>query len=142
MRCSTAFPACERIHKIQHDCCPTGNTGRRANLMIELQKQIVEFYLKNGSMKHTAIMFEISTQLVRRYLINAGVYSTPQIKAANELYSSGSTVEQIADSLCISRKAVISMLPYRKGTYKAPPSPNALRIRECRERKNRTINGL
>lgn len=57
--------------------------------MIELQKQVVEFYLKNGSIKHTAAMFEISTQLVRRYLINAGVYSTPKIETATELYNRG-----------------------------------------------------
>ena len=103
--------------------------------MIELQKQVIEFYLKNGSIKHTAAMFEISEQLVRRYLINAGVYSTPKIEAANELYNRGCTVDQIANALRIGRKTVISMLPYRKGTYKAPPSPNALRIREYRERK-------
>ena len=102
--------------------------------MIELQKQVVKFYLKNGSITHTAAMFEISQEVARRYLINAGVYSTPRIEAANELYNRGCTVDQIADALRIGRKAVISMLPYQKGTYKAAPSPNALRIREYRKR--------
>ena len=103
--------------------------------MIELQKQVINFYLKNGSINYTAAMFGISAQLARRYLINAGVYSTPRIEAANELYNRGYTVDQIAHALRIGRGTVISMLPYRKDTYKAPPSPNALRIRKWRERK-------
>lgn len=103
--------------------------------MVDFQKQVIEYYLKNGSIKHTAVMFEVSDQLVRRYLINAGLYSTPRIKEVTGLYNKGLTADQISNKLHITRKTVISMLPYRKGTYKAPPSPGALRVRKCLARK-------
>ena len=104
--------------------------------MVDFQKQVIEYYLKNGSIKHTAVMFEVSDQLVRRYLINAGLYSTPRIKEVTGLYNKGLTADQISNKLRITRKTVISMLPYRKGTYKAPQSPRALRVLKCMARKN------
>jgi len=108
--------------------------------MVKLWEQAIELYLKNGSMKHTAAMLEISPALVRRYLVIAGVYSTPRIEVINELYNKGYTIAQIATTLNLHRNTVLSMIPYQRGTRKAPPSPNALRIRRCRERKKKKVD--
>lgn len=102
---------------------------------MEIIERALQIYGNTQSIKETARILQISEQVVRRYLINAGAYTSPQIASILSLHEEGKTVPEICSLLNISRSAVQSVLPYTKGTYKAPPSENALKIRQTRAKQ-------
>lgn len=78
----------------------------------------------------------ISDQKTRRTLIELGLYTTPQIKMAQQLQAEGKTIDEIAAELGCSRNNVIAMLPYDKGSYnRKTPTANAARLRQWRKQK-------
>lgn len=102
------------------------------------KSEIVELYERTGTICGTAKIVGAGHQAVRRILWEAGVYTSPQFEQINQLYSSGYDVAQICDMLSMSRSAVMSYLPYIRGTRIAGErTVNAIRIIKCRtKRKN------
>lgn len=107
---------------------------------MDIQERAIELYKSIQSIKVVSKSLGISEQLVRRYLINAGVYTNERIQTILSLYEEGKHVDEICKELGLKRSTVQSVLPYTKGTYKSKPSKNAERIRKCRE-KNKVGRG-
>nr|DAH41778.1 MAG TPA: Protein of unknown function (DUF1670) [Caudoviricetes sp.] len=74
----------------------------------------------------------LSLGKVRKILLTVGLIETEESKFLKQ----GLTVEEIAQKLNKTVKAVSSRIPYEKGMYNAEyPSENALKIRETRNKK-------
>lgn len=100
------------------------------------KSEIVELYERTGSICATAKIVGAGHQAVRRILWEAGVYTSPQFEEINQLYSRGYDVAQICDMLSMSRSAVMSYLPYTRGTRIAGERTiNSIRIMKCRAKK-------
>lgn len=99
-----------------------------------IQERAVELYRSVHSIKGVSESLQISEQVARRYLINAGEYTNDRIRAILSMYEDGKSVEEICKEFGIKKSAVHSSLPYTKGTYKDTPSKNAVNIRKCREK--------
>ncbi|MEX1551775.1 DNA-binding response regulator [Enterococcus sp. C50] len=78
---------------------------------------IVHTYLNSSSIRETAIHHNMSRQKVRKILITAGVYSTPQSIKVNELLDNGYTTQEVAEKLDISVGTVNNLTSYRRGEY-------------------------
>lgn len=99
------------------------------------KEKIITIYRLTRSLNETARQTGLSSQKVRRFLINAGEYVSPAAEQIRSMYTSGCTPEEIRKALGLSRSAVFSYLPYRKGEYNAEsPTENALRIRRHRQK--------
>lgn len=84
------------------------------------------------SQKEIARRLNISESKVRKILITIGAIETD----ISRMYASGMTVDEIAEKIEVSVKAVNNHIPYQKGIYNAEyPSKNALKIRKCREKE-------
>lgn len=98
--------------------------------------EIIELYRRTGSIRATAAIVGASEQAVRRILIEAGEYTSPQVEAVAKLLARGLTQQEIGERLGLSYSAVNSYCPYERGTHIAGQcTPNALRIRAYRARK-------
>lgn len=98
---------------------------------------VVEAYQKEHTIKRAAMLAHISEQKARKLLITAGVIQ-PEMSREILLYRSrGLKLDEIAHKLGISRKAVLSYLPYTRPVYNQPTrSKNAEKI--ARWRSTRT----
>lgn len=95
-------------------------------------QSVLRLWEQDISQKEIARRLRISPQKVCKILVTAGAIET----AESNLQKQGLTVQQIAERLEKSEKAVICRLPYDKGIYNAEyPTVNALKIRKCREKK-------
>lgn len=100
--------------------------------------KIIAYYSSCESMKETARKFGLSHQKIRKILITAGKFSSPQTNMIMSLNERGLSAEEIAKKMNVTKKCVLSYLPYSKGMYYADnPTENALRIRKCKEKKKR-----
>ena len=98
--------------------------------------EIIELYRRTDSIRATAAIVGASEQAVRRILIEAGEYTSPQVEAVAKLLAQGLTQQEIGERLGLSNSAVNSYCPYERGTRIAGQcTPNALRIRAYRARK-------
>ena len=103
---------------------------------MDTAERIIEYYISCESMDDTAKTFGLSHQKVRKILITAGVYSSPETNMAISLLEKGLKVEEIAKRMGVTKKTVSSYLPYSKCMYNMDnPTENALRIRKCRDKK-------
>lgn len=99
-------------------------------------KDILDKYHLGMSMNRIAEDLSISPQVVRRALITAGRYNSPKAECVQLLHNKNMPVPDIAASLRMSNSAVASYLPYSRGPRKDwEVTENALKIRECREKK-------
>lgn len=99
-------------------------------------KQMTKMFLSGQSIREIASAANVSRQVVRRVLIEAGLFESEISNQISRLAADGKSPDEIANMLEISRSAVNSYLPYSKGRYKTDaPTENALRIRKTRERK-------
>lgn len=116
-------PAC--IPRIPVDMLDDPTTGKITSL------------LRQGlTVSGIARVLNLSHQKVRRTLIALGLYTTPKIQRVQELAANGLSVDDIAAALGISRKNVISMLPYSKGAYKlSTPTATAAYLRQWKKGK-------
>lgn len=97
---------------------------------------VLRLHEQGESVKTIAQRLIISESKVRRILITAGAYTSPTVEYIRSHVAAGEPVEEIADALGISTKAVIGNMAYTKGMYGAEyPSKNALAIRRCRSKK-------
>ena len=100
------------------------------------KSDIIAKYSMAGSIKRTASELNVSHSTVRRVLIEAGLYTSQRAEDVCRLREKGLSPDQIAESLKITRNAVMAYLPYNRGYQLGRnKSVNALRIRACRERK-------
>lgn len=103
-----------------------------------MKNEIIKTYHECGSIRMTAAMHQLSTYKVRKLLIDAGEYTNEVASQVNELHDLGLSVEEIAEQLEISPKAVSGYLPYTKGPYGSlTPTKNAQNIRAYRARKSK-----
>ena len=100
------------------------------------KSDIIAKYSMTGSIRRTASELNVSHSTVRRVLIEAGLYTSQRAEDICRLCEKGLSPDQIAESLKITRNAVMAYLPYNRGyQLGGNKSANALRIRACRERK-------
>ena len=100
------------------------------------KSDIITKYSMTGSIKRTASELNVCHSTVRRVLIEAGLYTSQRAEDVCRLHEKGLSPDQIAESLKITRNAVMAYLPYNRGYQLGRnKSVNALRIRACRERK-------
>lgn len=103
---------------------------------IASEAEIIAYYLSCRSIKQTARHFGCWHGVVRKMLINNGLYTNATAKKVIELVESGKTVAEIVAEIGVTKTTVSSYLPYTRGTYMQPSeSENAQRIRKCREKK-------
>lgn len=99
-------------------------------------KEVSEIWKQCDSIKATAAHLQISESAVRKALITEGLYTNSTVSSILELRERGLTQQEIAEQLGISVTAVNANLPYERGTYlDQNKTQNALKIRECRDRK-------
>lgn len=92
---------------------------------------VARLWEQKCSQREIANRLNISEPKVRKILITIGAIKTDE----SQLFATGLSIEEIADKLGKSPKAVLGRLPYIKGQYGAEyPSINALRIRKSREK--------
>ena len=121
----------------------------RANLIARAAELYEEPYDDRKPRKRTlptiasvAEVMQLDRLAVRKLLITANMYSTERSRVAQALYRSGASVDEIGKKLEINHAAVISWLPYGKGSYKLKePSLNAEQCREYHMR-NRAVKQL
>ena len=103
--------------------------------MNKLEKDVIRKYELTGTLKGTSRLCFVSTQKVRKILLTNGIMPDSDIThEVVRLREAGLSINDIANKLNVSHKAVHAHLPYDKGMYLADnPSINALRIRKHRE---------
>lgn len=90
------------------------------------------------SVAEIARRLKISEQKTRKILITAGAWSSPLSLKIAKMREDGKSIDEISDSLGITRNAVLSYTPYGRGMKNAEyPTVNALRIRKCRQNKKK-----
>ncbi len=100
------------------------------------QKEILDAYNRQKSIRATARDLGISEAAVRKVLVTYRVIDTPLVRRIAELRAAGMPNKDIAALLDISTNCVDVNSPYARGTYLKPSKTlNAERIRECRARK-------
>ena len=105
--------------------------------------EIVEYYNnKDKSIKQIARQFGISESKALKCLVTANIYPTDTAILVKKMRDKAMTESEIAESLGMTRNAVLSYTPYDRGMQDAEyPSVNALRIRACRAKKKGAENG-
>lgn len=78
---------------------------------------VVSAYTKGESQKAIARRFDISPQAVRRIFVSNGCMPSGYTDEINRLYNHGYSVSDIASRFGITDKAVMSHLPYIRGSY-------------------------
>lgn len=97
---------------------------------------IISYYKSCRSIKGTARIFQISTQTVRKLLIDAREYTSPMSEKVRKLYESGQTPQEIMKILECSYSTVQAYLPYCRPSYSVDEkSKNAEHIARWRKRK-------
>lgn len=102
------------------------------------KEQIIAAYKQCHSIKQTARDLQISHNLARRVLIEAGLYTNARAQQIYELYDAGLSPQEIEKRLSLSHSTVIEYLPYTKGYSKTVcKTLNARRIAACRAKKKK-----
>ena len=106
----------------------------------EFMQRVAEYYESTkddpdaeGSIRETAIHFDINRVKVRKILITEGLLSSPITENAVHMRADGMTIQEIASALGISASTVSTYLPYTdKVDSSLDPSPHAERVRKYR----------
>lgn len=100
-------------------------------------REIIKLYKMGLSINKIHEMTGKSSSKIRKLLITKGLWKDELSQKVAALLREGKTEEEIAEILGKSKKLINSRCPYTKGMYGWDLSPNALRIRKCRENKKR-----
>lgn len=93
---------------------------------------VARLWEQKCTQREIANRLKISEPKVRKILISIGAIETDE----SRLFATGLSIEEIADMMGKSPKAVLGRLPYIKGQYGAEyPSINALCVRKSREKQ-------
>lgn len=99
-------------------------------------EKVVKTYEQCESLRETALIHQISAGNARKILVTCGAYDSPLYRRVTELREDGKNVAEIAQTLNRSEQCVISYVPYTRGERTGESqTPNAIRIRRCRENK-------
>lgn len=101
--------------------------------------EIVKCYNSGMSLTEISQYNDISMQKARKILITAGVYTSETYDKIKELRAEGKSDWEIMDRIDISKKALNSYTPYKRGLYNLSEeyaSSNALAIRNFRKRRS------
>ena len=86
-----------------------------------------------GSIRETAIHFNITRTKVQKILVTTGDHTSPQVEEIKGLRSKGMSVKDIAEKMNISLGTVSSSLPYTVSFYgTADPTDHAAAVRGYR----------
>lgn len=96
--------------------------------------RICDCYARTDSIKATAKEFEIDMGQVRKCLITSGAYESAISRAIHALQKYGVPKSAICEELAISKSFYCNNTPYTRFEPEEP-TINALRIRDCRKRK-------
>ena len=100
------------------------------------EQLVLSSYNRRKSIKANARELGASGGVVRKHLIGAGVVETAMTRRIAELRAAGMPLGDIAELLGVSSSSVSVNTPYQKGCYlTANKTYNAIKIRQCRERK-------
>ncbi len=106
--------------------------------MDKLVTSAVDLYKKGLSLKQISRELNISEQKARKILITVGLWSSETYKKVAALAKERCSIDKIMADTHLTRNAVLSYMPYDRGMQNAEnPTANALRIRKCREKKER-----
>lgn len=104
--------------------------------MERIEQLVLDMHEEGASVKEIARKQNISEYKVCKILCNLGIAVSPRAAEVMQLLQADKTQDEIAQMLGISRDAVQKYIPYTRGMQnRENPTPNALRIRACRERK-------
>lgn len=110
--------------------------------MDKIELAILRLYDQGIGIERTAKQLQISNSKVKKVLCNAGIAPTERAEQIQGMFRDGLSISEIAESLSIRESTVRNYLPYSRGPKNADyPTKNALRIRECRERKRLQADG-
>lgn len=106
-----------------------------------IDQRIIDTYQELGSIKDTAKQLGVSDVKVRRTLITVGRWRSRSSDAVKELLRLGCSVDEVAEQLHISRKAVEAYMPYSRGSYDAADqSRDSLKSHNYRARKQHALS--
>ena len=86
----------------------------------ELMKKVAAFFrstidpeiMLEGSIRETALKFDMTRTKVRKILVTMGEYSNAQTREIQKLRDEGKSVKEIAKELGVSEATVSASLPY------------------------------
>lgn len=103
---------------------------------MSLSANIIAAYRDHPTIYTAAKRCGCSRSVARRVLLSAGLISSPLIEQVRTLRSAGLSTSEIAERLHCSPRTIANYTPYQRGCRADyPPTPNALRIRKCRSKK-------
>lgn len=109
--------------------------------MKHTREEIIQMYNELQSMRTIEKETGISYNVVRRVLVESGIYPSLYTEFINTMYQSGMSIQQIAKQLRVTPKAISTHLPHTKGCYALDePTQNALKIRKTREKQRRKLD--
>ena len=98
-------------------------------------QKIIDTYMSGYSVSGTARICHVSAVKVRRILITENLWSSEKSEEIRLLADCGKNVQEIADILNVSVKAVEAYMPYRRVMYNAAAkTDNSVRSKEYRTR--------
>lgn len=100
-----------------------------------IDKEILDAYKLKKSIKATVAHTGYSWNRVVKSLSSNGIILNDTHQKIIDLYNHKIPVCDIASQLKISTKTAESYIPRTRPVYNESPSPNAMRIRKCRDGK-------
>lgn len=100
-------------------------------------EKIVAAWMSTKSVRQASLEAEVSAKTVVKVLVSNGILPTQRAQEIAHM-AEAMPVEEIAAALGTTVKNIKNYLPYTKGSYLGDDKTvNAVRIRECRERKQK-----
>lgn len=103
-------------------------------LYTESEKKIIDVYEAFGSIKKTSSETGYSWNKVVKTLSSRGYILSETHAEILDKYKNGMSVDEIALQLGLNKKTVQAYIPRKRPLYNEEQSPNALRIKKCREK--------
>lgn len=100
----------------------------------DLIKNVTKLYEGGESMRNIAKALNVSLGKVKKLLVTAGMFSNEMSEQIQALYKT-MDVQEIAQTLGVSKSTVNMYIPYTRGTYPFDsPTSNAIALRKFHER--------
>ncbi len=96
-------------------------------------QQIIDAYQEMGSISAVQKRLRVSEVKIRRVLITEGLWSSKTSRQIWALADKGMSLQEIAETLNTTQKAVEAYMPYRRGSYEAGAQSAAASLTSSRE---------